>query len=140
MLRGSRHLGKILGYSFSPIKFHISLLGSLASRRTWRHLAATVGTSRKRGGGDRVYKKPNGCSATRALASDPDVQQQQQWVLLKCNTSRLPSIFWILQMGNCSQYITPLRHAVVQSVEALRYKSEGRTFDPRWCHWNFSFT
>jgi len=21
---------------------------------------------------------------------------------------------------------------------ALRYKSEGRWFDPRWCHWNFS--
>jgi hypothetical protein len=49
MLPGSRHLGKILGYSFSPIKFHLSLLGSLASRRTWRHLAATVGTSRKQG-------------------------------------------------------------------------------------------
>jgi len=24
-------------------------------------------------------------------------------------------------------------------VEALRYKSEGRRFDSRWCHWNFSF-
>jgi hypothetical protein len=51
MLRGSRHLGKILGYFFSPFKFHLSLLGSLESRRTWRHLAVTVGTSRKRGGG-----------------------------------------------------------------------------------------
>jgi hypothetical protein len=49
MLRGSRHLGKILGYSLSTIKFHLSLFGSLASLRTWRHLAATVGTSRKRG-------------------------------------------------------------------------------------------
>jgi hypothetical protein len=34
---------------FSPIKFHLSLLGSLASRRTWRHLATTVGTSKIRG-------------------------------------------------------------------------------------------
>jgi hypothetical protein len=34
---------------FSPIKFHISLLGSLALRRTWRHLAATMGTSKTRG-------------------------------------------------------------------------------------------
>ena len=25
-------------------------------------------------------------------------------------------------------------------VEALRYKPEGRGFDSRWCHWNFSFT
>jgi predicted RNA methylase len=25
-------------------------------------------------------------------------------------------------------------------VEALRYKPEGRGFDSRWCHWNFSLT
>jgi len=24
--------------------------------------------------------------------------------------------------------------------EALRYNSEGRGFDSRWCHWNFSLT
>ena len=24
-------------------------------------------------------------------------------------------------------------------VKVLRYKSEGRWFDSRWCHWNFSF-
>jgi hypothetical protein len=34
---------------FSPMKFRLSLLGSLASRRTWRHLAATAGTSKTRG-------------------------------------------------------------------------------------------
>jgi len=28
-------------------------------------------------------------------------------------------------------------HEVAQMVEALRYKSEGRGFDSRWCHWNF---
>ena len=31
-------------------------------------------------------------------------------------------------------------HAVVQLVEALRYKPEGRGYDSRWCHWNFSLT
>ena len=31
-------------------------------------------------------------------------------------------------------------HAVAQLVEALPYKSEGRGFDSRWCHWNFSLT
>jgi hypothetical protein len=31
-----------------------------------------------------------------------------------------------------------LGHAVAQLVEALRYKPEGRGFDSRWCHWNFS--
>ena len=25
-------------------------------------------------------------------------------------------------------------------VKALCYKSEGRLFDSRWCHWNFSLT
>ena len=25
-------------------------------------------------------------------------------------------------------------------VEVMRYKSEGRGFDSRWCHWNFSST
>ena len=35
---------------------------------------------------------------------------------------------------------TKERHAVAQLVEALRYKSEGRGFDPRWCHWSFSLT
>ena len=29
-------------------------------------------------------------------------------------------------------------YAVEQLVEALRYKPEGRGFDSRWCHWNFS--
>ena len=31
-------------------------------------------------------------------------------------------------------------HAVAQLVEALRYKSEGRGFDSRWCHRFFSLT
>jgi len=31
-------------------------------------------------------------------------------------------------------------HAVAPLVEALRYKSEGRGFDSRWCYWNFSLT
>jgi hypothetical protein len=29
---------------------------------------------------------------------------------------------------------------VAQLVEALHYKPEGRGFDSRWCHWNFSLT
>jgi hypothetical protein len=27
---------------------------------------------------------------------------------------------------------------VARLAEALRYKPEGRGFDSRWCHWNFS--
>ena len=29
---------------------------------------------------------------------------------------------------------------VGQLIEELRYKPEGRGFDSRWCHWNFSLT
>ena len=28
-------------------------------------------------------------------------------------------------------------HAVAQLVEALRYKTRGRGFESRWCHWDF---
>ena len=31
-------------------------------------------------------------------------------------------------------------YTVAQLVEALRYKQEGRGFDSRWSHWNFSVT
>ena len=31
-------------------------------------------------------------------------------------------------------------NAVVQLVVALHCKSEGRRFDSKWCHWNFSLT
>ena len=31
-------------------------------------------------------------------------------------------------------------HVVVQLVETLRWKLEGRGFDSRWCHWNFLLT
>jgi len=32
------------------------------------------------------------------------------------------------------------RHAMAQLVEALRYKPQGRLFDSRWYHFNFSLT
>ena len=50
-LRGSRNLGKIAGKISRP-QFHLSLLGSLASLRTYRQLAAKVGTSK--GGGKQM--------------------------------------------------------------------------------------
>ena len=45
---GSPNLGKTTGHLSRP-QFHLSLLGSLASLRTYRHLAAKVGTSKGRG-------------------------------------------------------------------------------------------
>ena len=51
----SRNLGKINGQISRP-QFHLSLLGSLASLRTYRHLAANVGTSK--GGGIAITNYP----------------------------------------------------------------------------------
>jgi len=46
---------------------------------------------------------------------------------------------WII--ASFQIFLPPPRvFAVVQLVEALRYKQEGRWFDFRWCHWNFSLT
>ena len=53
-LRRSRNLGKITGQISRP-QFHLSLLGSLASLRTYRHLAAKVGTSK---GGETMANYP----------------------------------------------------------------------------------
>jgi len=33
-----------------------------------------------------------------------------------------------------------LGHAVAQLIEVQHYKTEGRGFDSRWSHWNFSLT
>jgi hypothetical protein len=41
---------------------------------------------------------------------------------------------------NKTMYESQWGHAVVQFVEALRYKPEGRMCDSLWCHWNFSLT
>ena len=70
-LRGSRNLGKITGQITRP-QFHLSLLGSLASSlRTYRHLAAKVGTSK--GGGKQWQTTPKNlprmqCARTIAVA------------------------------------------------------------------------
>ena len=37
-------------------------------------------------------------------------------------------------------HLQTMGHVVAQLVEALSSKPEGRGFDSRWCHWNFSWT
>ena len=55
-LSGSQNLGKITTGHLSRPQFHLSLLGSLASLRTQRHVAAKVGTSK--GGGKQWQTTP----------------------------------------------------------------------------------
>ena len=54
-LSGSRNLGKITGHLSRP-QFYLSLLGSLVSLRTYRHLATKVGTTK--GGGKQWQTTP----------------------------------------------------------------------------------
>jgi len=38
------------------------------------------------------------------------------------------------------KYVENLGARVGTVVKVLCHKSEGRSFDSRWCHWNFSLT
>jgi len=60
----------------------------------------------------------------------------EAWVLKKREKQRLEAT----QMNLLRNLHGITGHAVAQLVEALHYKSEGRGFDSRWCHWNFSLT
>ena len=67
-LCGSGDLGKITGHISRP-QFHLSLLGSLASLRTYRHLAAKMGTSK--GGGKQWKTTPKNLSRMQCARAIP---------------------------------------------------------------------
>jgi len=47
---------------------------------------------------------------------------------------------YVCFLVKCGEFVLFGGYTVAQLVEALRYKPEGRGFDSRWCHWNFSLT
>jgi hypothetical protein len=67
-----------------------------------------------------------------------EIKLQQRMKFNKASTAKLHT--------DSRKFITLLfhyfnnGHAVAQLVKAPRYKPEGRGFDSRWCHWNFSLT
>ena len=67
-LSGSGNLGKITGHISRP-QFHLSLLGSLASLRTYKHLAAKVGTSK--GGGKQWQTTPKNLPRMKSARAIP---------------------------------------------------------------------
>ena len=77
-LSRSRNLGKITGQISHP-QFHIWLLGSFASLRTYRHLAAKVGTSK--GGGKQWKTTPRTCPG----CSVPEPYRSHDWSLVPTN-------------------------------------------------------
>ena len=68
------------------------------------------------------------------------------WATSACCGRPLPLPFYYKNRLPEMRYLSRLRtivgggHAVAQLIEALHYKPEGREFDSRWCHWNFSLT
>jgi len=77
-LSGSRNLGKIIGQIPRP-QFHLSLLGSLASLRTYSHLAAKVGTSK--GGRKQWQTTPRTCPG----CSVPEPYRSRGWALVSAS-------------------------------------------------------
>ena len=77
-LRGSRNLGKITGHLSRP-QFHLSLLGSLASLRTYGHLVAKVETSK--GGRKQWQTTPKTCPR----CSVPEPYRSHDWALVPAN-------------------------------------------------------
>ena len=61
-------------------------------------------------------------------------------ILYACHTSSPSHLPRFGHLSNNLYFLRRGRHTVAQLVEAQRYKSEGRGFDSRWCHWNFSLT
>jgi hypothetical protein len=56
-----------------------------------------------------------------------------RYLLMSLKQNQLDALIFlsfILEMGDCGGTV----------VKLLRYKSEVRWFDSRWCHWNFSLT
>ena len=67
---------------------------------------------------------------------------QKHWFVWRA-TLRIISEYWESSKISRDLRSAPLiywGYAVAQLVEALRYKLEGRGFDSRWSHWNFSVT
>jgi hypothetical protein len=59
------------------------------------------------------------------------------------HTRRHCTLFWGTWIQSTSAYtirIICYRDRSGTVVKVLRYKSEGRWFDSRWCHWNFLLT
>jgi hypothetical protein len=74
-----RNFGKITGHHPRP-QFHLSLLGALALLGTWRHLAATVGTSKGRG--MQWQTTPKTCPE----CSMPEPYRSPDWTLVPAET------------------------------------------------------
>jgi hypothetical protein len=91
---------------------------------TERAFSSEVSRLRREAGNSHLLIITRKCSAVSPIAHTP----------YGGNMDKLT--FTLFELRNTSEW----GRAVAKLVEALRYKPEGRGFDSRWCHWNFSLT
>jgi len=83
----------------------------------------------------------NACNQGKTLCSPCIIRNNWSLLTMFNNYNIINAVFscdFLLSVFSFRLLLLHLGHAVAQLVEALRYKPEGREFDSRWCHWNFS--
>jgi hypothetical protein len=68
------------------------------------------------------------------------VSQEKGLVIAVGRGGANDAIIIIISSSSSSISSSSRGYMVAQLIEALRYKPEGRGFDSRWSHWNFSVT
>ena len=134
MATRSRSSGKICSFRESSHMFSLNFV--LFRAQTWVP-NCTVSW-------DRSSCLPAGAKyATLDIKADFIVATQSV-ATCRSETGGLPSCLRRLRLICRHHLYSPIiserGYAVAQLVEALRYKPEGRGFDSRWSHWNFSVT
>jgi hypothetical protein len=90
------------------------------------------------------YIKSNYKIKLRKIACKRDLESVPCQNCLRSTNHNVPQMYGGVATELHAFLSTTLRgawwHVVAQLFEALRYKSEGRGFDSRLCHWNFLLT
>jgi hypothetical protein len=133
------------------------VLGILLSNiRSSTTAVAASGSSLERGGSSAVGREPDAATAVVELLMMGMRMPETCWAVFKQVINLRNCCIWLVDSFECMmmhglaylnlslfcrivcQYTLSWGHVVVQLVEALRYKPEGRGFDSPWCHWNIS--
>jgi hypothetical protein len=119
-----RERGFALGYSLkcSDGRFHFISQAELALGVQW-HPALWLSTDEQLGHASTSKNDDLCCNPKIRLTGTAHYQSA-------------PSLTWPLH--NC--LMSDISVSAVLRCGALRYKPEGRGFESRWCHWNFSLT
>jgi hypothetical protein len=75
-----------------------------------------------------LYSQPAAPSGYSTLQCDPENNKNHYSFTNSPTKTKVNTVSYFQSRTGC------------RVVKVLRYKSEGRWFDPRWCHWNFSLT